>query len=122
MKLLADENFPKVAIESLRGSGHDVVWALTEMRGSSDASILERARNESRIVLTLDKDFGELAYGAGLPAACGIVLFRSRADSPERLSERVLSVLASGAAEAGQFVVVEENRIRVRPLPNRPRK
>ena len=57
MRLLADENFPKPAVEALRAEGHDVLWARTDFDGTSDVALLDRAESEARIVLTLDKDF-----------------------------------------------------------------
>ncbi|MGH8644726.1 MAG: DUF5615 family PIN-like protein [Gammaproteobacteria bacterium] len=47
--------------------------------------MLARAVRENRILLTFDKDFGEIAWGAGLPASCGIVLFRFPMPSPAKV-------------------------------------
>jgi predicted nuclease of predicted toxin-antitoxin system len=57
MRLLADENFPKPMVEVLRADGNDLIWARTDCCGWKDASLLEFAESEGRIVLTLDKDF-----------------------------------------------------------------
>ena len=116
MKFLANENFPRLAVEALRLQGHDVLWARTDMPGTSDERILQRAQVEERIVLTFDKDFGELAFRHGLAAACGIVLFRFVIPSPESATQRIASVLASRSDWQGHFAVVEESRIRIRPL------
>lgn len=70
MNLLADENFPRVVVEALRAAGHDVVWARTDMPAAADDVILGRAQAEGRLVVTFDKDFGELAFRwAFLPPA-----------------------------------------------------
>jgi predicted nuclease of predicted toxin-antitoxin system len=76
MFILANENFPLDAVEALRAAGHNVIWKRTEAPGSSDEAILARAQAENRILVTFDKDFGELVYRLGLPASCGIILFR----------------------------------------------
>lgn len=76
MRFLADENFPGEAVAALRAAGHDVSWIGESSSGASDKHVLALAENENRILLTFDKDFGELAWRAGLPASCGIVLFR----------------------------------------------
>jgi predicted nuclease of predicted toxin-antitoxin system len=76
MRLLADENFPGEAVTRLMASGHDVFWVRTAASGTSDAEIVAWAHREQRIILTFDKDFGELAWRAGLPMASGVVLFR----------------------------------------------
>jgi predicted nuclease of predicted toxin-antitoxin system len=62
MRFLANENFPLDAVEALRHQGHDVVWIRTESPGISDPEVLSRAQTEDRILLTFDKDFGELAF------------------------------------------------------------
>jgi predicted nuclease of predicted toxin-antitoxin system len=59
MRFLADENFPGAA--ALRAAGSDVVWVRIAAPGSSDSEILAWAAREERILLTFDKDFGELA-------------------------------------------------------------
>lgn len=78
--------------------------------------ILERARREARIVLTFDKDFGMLAFQAALPAQCGVILARVRG-SPTLRMQRVLEAIASRDDWTGQFVVIENHKLRVRPLP-----
>jgi predicted nuclease of predicted toxin-antitoxin system len=118
VKLLADENFPLSAVEALREAGHDVLWARAEMAGEADDVILRRAGNEDRLVVTLDKDFGELAFRHGLPATCGIILVRLHTQVPEHIQSRVLETLAEHPTWAGHLVIVEEHRVRVRPLPD----
>ena len=54
MRLLADENFPKPIVEALRAGGHDVLWARTDLAGTSDIALLDLAEANGRIVLTLD--------------------------------------------------------------------
>jgi predicted nuclease of predicted toxin-antitoxin system len=115
---LANENFPGDAVAALRNRGHDVVWIRTEAPGSSDEQVLTRAVADNRILITLDKDFGELAFHAGLPASCGVVLFRIRHTSPSHLAERTVMVLDSRTDWAGHFAVVSEDRVRMTLLPS----
>ena len=68
MKFLANENVAGDAIIALRENGHDVAWNRTDASGSKDEDILARAMAEHRILITFDKDFGELAFRAHLPA------------------------------------------------------
>ena len=82
MRFLADENFPGDAVTSLRTSGQDVLWIRTDAPGITDQDVLSRSLEDARVLLTFDKDFGELAWRCGLPATCGIVLFRLPALSP----------------------------------------
>jgi predicted nuclease of predicted toxin-antitoxin system len=62
MLFFADEDFPGLAVRWLREAGHDVVWARTAMPGDADASLLAAAQRDFRVILTCDKDFGELAF------------------------------------------------------------
>ena len=77
MRLLADENFPRDAVQALRDAGHDIVWVATDFPSISDREVLARAVADQRVLLTFDKDFGELGFRIGLPATCGLVVFRS---------------------------------------------
>jgi predicted nuclease of predicted toxin-antitoxin system len=61
MNILANENFPRDAVTALREEGHDVVWIRTDAPGSSDEQVLARAQAENRVLVTFDKDFGELS-------------------------------------------------------------
>ena len=117
MNFLANENFPRDAVDALRALGHDVAWVRTDAPGSTDPQVLARAVAEARILLTFDKDFGDLAFLAGLPTGCGIVLFRLPAGSSAQLAAHVCAAIASRTDWAGHFSVVEPTRIRMRPLP-----
>jgi predicted nuclease of predicted toxin-antitoxin system len=118
MQLLANENVPRLTVEALRAAGHDVVWARTEMAGSGDEEVLSRAQTEGRILLTHDKDFGDLAFHAGLPATCGIRLIRLGNLPPDAIVNRTVQVIGSRSDWSGNLCVVSERRIRMRPLPN----
>lgn len=117
MRILANENFPGPVIRELRCRGHDVTSVKETMRGAEDREVLARAQEEKRLVITFDKDFGELAYRFGLPAASGVVLFRLSGSSPDVDNARALAALESGIEWTGSFAVVTDERIRVRPLP-----
>lgn len=118
MRVLADENFPRAAVNALRDAGHDVMWVRESRPGISDELVLGWAIGENRILLTFDKDFGELAYKARLPASSGVVLFRIRKQSPEKTAQRATEMLAARSDWAGHFSVVEEDRIRMKALPS----
>jgi len=116
MRFLANENFPFDAVEALRQVGHDVTWIRTESPGISDPEVLSRAQAENRILLTFDKDFGELAFRAKLPATIGIILFRIKAPSSVVVAQKVTTAIALRNDWAGHFSVVEDDKIRMRPL------
>lgn len=117
MRLLANENFPALAVEALRARGHDIAWIRTEAPGISDREVIQRATDEDRTLLTFDKDFGELVFRVGVPTSSGVVLFRVTPSSPESIAQTAIAVLESRADWGGHFSVIEEARIRMIPLP-----
>ena len=117
MKILANENFPGDAVLALRQQNHYVSWIREVSPGSSDPQILERAQNEGRILITLDKDFGELAFRSGLPASSGIVLFRISLQSSGYVARVAVAALQQRKDWVGHFSVIEDDRIRMTPLP-----
>ena len=88
------------------------------MRGAGDREVLARAQEEGRLVVTFDKDFGELAYRFGLPSSSGVILFRLSGSDPEIDNARALAALESEIDWTGNFAVVTNDRVRVRPLPH----
>src|SRR4051812_8578263 len=106
MRLLANENVPRLTVEALRAAGHDLVWARTDMAGSSDDEVLARAMTEGRILLTHDKDFGDLAFHAGLPATCGIILVRLGNLGPDAIVKRTVAAISSRSDWPGHLSVV----------------
>ena len=101
----------------MQQQGHEVVWIRIDAPGSSDQQVLARAQVEQRIILTFDKDFGELAFRFGLLATSGIILFRLPLLKPTSLIRIVISVLVTRSDWSGLFTVVESDRIRIKPLP-----
>lgn len=116
MRLSANENIPRECVEALRGAGHDVTWIRDAMPGASDARVLAAARDERRLLITFDKDFGEMVFRAGRSAADGIVLFRIPQPSAPAIAKRIVAVLESREDWFGHFSVVDERAIRMRPL------
>ena len=116
MRFLANENVSATVVQGLRARGHDVTWACEGLRGAADAAILACAQSEQRIVLTHDKDFGELAFRLGLPANCGIVLLRLAGNGPQADNRRALEALDSRDDWVGHFAVITDDRLRMRPL------
>jgi len=117
MRFLADENLPGPVVRALRELGHDVVWVKEDLGGAADDAVLARAQAEERVTVTCDPDFGELAFHAGLPAACGVVLLRLEWSQPASDNKLALAALTSRDDWSGLFAVVEPDRIRIRPLP-----
>jgi predicted nuclease of predicted toxin-antitoxin system len=116
LRILANENVPGVTIDALRRLGHDVIWIRTFSPGSSDQAILQQAQAENRLLITFDKDFGELAFRQELPASNGIILLRISTPGPTYTTSLIVAALQSRSNWAGYFSVVENDRIRMTPL------
>lgn len=117
MRLLADESCDFAVVRALRAADHDVVAVVEIQPRADDLSIIELARRDGRIVLTEDKDFGQLVY-AGLRSTGGVILIRAGTRARTSVAESVVSLLKERAEQvAGAFVVVRPGRIRIARLP-----
>jgi len=116
MRFLADENLPLPLVERLRAEGHDVVFIQEQTRGADDASVAAQAGTEGRVLISYDKDFGELVFARQLPVVA-VVLLRLEGMKYDARVDRVVEALQSASGLEGQFTVVEPARIRQRPLP-----
>ena len=116
MRFLANENVPRSAVEALRADGHDVSWIRTDALGLTDEAVLARARADGRVLLTFDKDFGELVLKRGASASYGVVLFRIPLSLPLAVGQTVARVIGSRSDWEGHFSVVEAGRVRMRAL------
>jgi predicted nuclease of predicted toxin-antitoxin system len=116
VRFLADENFPGIAVTALHKARHDIRWVSKDDPGASDRIVMDRAAREERVILTFDKDFGELVFRIGGAAAAGVILFRFQSASPEDLVSRILRLLGSRTDWVGMFSVVDSNKLRMRPM------
>jgi len=117
VKFLADECCDALLVAGLRQDDHDILYVMEYAPGADDETVLQQAATDQRILLTEDKDFGELVVRLGLPAY-GIVLLRlNPADSVAKLA-RMRDVLLHDASRLPHsFVVVDANKARFRALP-----
>jgi len=113
VKLLLDSCVWGGAASRLRAAGHDVVWAGDWPADPGDDEILARALAEGRVLITLDKDFGELAIVRDLPHA-GIL--RLVAQSAQQQAEVTLRVIEAHGADLarGAIITAEASRFRLR--------
>ena len=114
MKVLLDSCVWGGARLSIQLAGHDVIWAGDWLEDPGDDVILARAHGEQRVLVTLDKDFGELAILQNRPHS-GIL--RVVNFPAQRQADVILRVLSLHGAElsTGAFVTAEPGRLRVRP-------
>lgn len=117
MRLLADENFPRPSVEALRRDGHDIVWVRTDCPASTDFALLARAEAEGRLVLTLDKDFWQLARQRKSPLRrSGVVLFRVHPAVPATLTPLVRRVLTQKRDWKGRVCTVASEGLQMIPV------
>jgi predicted nuclease of predicted toxin-antitoxin system len=118
MQFLANENFPLASVRLLRAAGHDIVAIINDAPGIKDPEVLARAAREQRIILTFDRDYGELIYRFGQTAPLGIIYFRFDPLSPEEPAEHLLQLLTvDGLSLERRFTVTERGQVRQHPLP-----
>ncbi|MFQ5894685.1 MAG: DUF5615 family PIN-like protein [Nitrospinota bacterium] len=113
MRFLADESCDFAVVRALRADGHDVL-ALAEISPrAEDQAVIELAVRESRILLTEDKDFGQLVY-SNRRARGGVLFLRFPATAREALPRTVVELVRRrGERLTDSFVVVEPGRIRI---------
>lgn len=114
MRLLADENFPRPSVEALRADAHDVLWARTDLAGTSDIALLDLAESDARIVLTLDKDFWQIAVQRRSPLEqSGVVLFRVHPATPENLAPLLRAFDEAATTWAGHISIITVDGIQM---------
>lgn len=117
MRWLADECVAAPLVARLREAGHDVLYMAERTAGATDDAALALAQAEGRLLLTEDKDFGELAVRWRRPVP-GLVLVRIDPKLPLLRWVRVAAAIERYGDELlGRYTVVEEARFRSRPLP-----
>lgn len=114
MNFLADEGVDKPIVDLLRSSGFDVHYILETRPGSLDEEVLRIANEENRILLTQDKDFGELVYRQR-QVHQGIVLIRLGTTPAAEKAKVVNFVLLEYGDRLQQaFTVIQANAVRIR--------
>lgn len=118
MRILADESVEGEIVVYLRSEGHDVAYVPEISAGIRDDEVLARANAEDRVLLTEDKDFGDLAFFYGNRSS-GIVLLRAHGVGADAKTGAVAEVLE---AYEGELTGHPPHLVAVRPgRPPRPR-
>ena len=114
MRFLADESCDAAVVRTLRHAGHDVVTVAEESSGADDRVVIDLSRRSNRILLTEDKDFGQLVF-ATRSGTAGVLLLRYPARARHRLARDVATLVAARAERLrGRFVVMQPGRVRIR--------
>ena len=113
MRFVADESCDFAVVRALRAYGHDVVAIAEISRRLSDQRVLALAHDEMRVLVTEDKDFGELVY-ASKQQTSGVVLLRFPADARSAMAKAAIVAIESlGDRLLRRFTVIEPGRLRV---------
>ena len=114
MKFVADESIDYQIVSRLREDGHEVLYIAETQSGASDDSVLTQANIQAAVLLTSDKDFGELVFRQHLISS-GVVLLRIVGLSQERKAAIVAEAIHKhGPAMPGRFTVLTPTAIRIR--------
>ncbi len=117
LRFLADESCDFAAVRALRTAGFDVLSVAEASAGAEDERVIAVALDEGRILLTEDKDFGQLVFAAGRKTL-GVVLIRFPTSARSALGARLLELVRKHADRlTGSFVVLQPERIRISVLP-----
>lgn len=114
MNLVADEGVDAQMVTMLRELGHDVYYIAKELTGINDEAILQKSNAENRILITQDKDFGELVYRLKMVHS-GIILIRLMGLKASIKTEILKKVILNHEDNLlGSLVVVQPGAIRIR--------
>ena len=113
LQFLAGESCDFAAVRALRNEGFDVLSVAETLAGADDESVIVLALGEGRILLTEDKDFGQLVFAAGRKSL-GVVLLRFPAGARSVVGARMLDLVREHSDRLmGSFVVLQPERIRI---------
>lgn len=116
-RFLADESCDFSVVRALRAAAFDVAAVVEQEPGTTDVRVIELARAERRIVLTEDRDFGQLVFAA-IHATSGVIYIRFPAAKRPELPGRILQLVRrEGERLEKSFTVIGPHRIRIRTLP-----
>lgn len=113
MRFLADESCDDLVVRSLTDSGHDVVLVRERLPGGSDDEVMKLARDEGRILLTEDKDFGRLFFASSISES-GVILIRYPPAARSELGAEVASLIQESKDRLQRaFVVLKPGSVRI---------
>jgi predicted nuclease of predicted toxin-antitoxin system len=115
VKLLANENFPKASVLLLRELDYNIISIGEDNRSISDEAVMTLAIKEQRLILTFDRDYGELIFKFNYKPEQGVLFLRLTDYSPEYPGRVVHELLSINKLETAQrLTVYDGNTIRQR--------
>ena len=113
--IIADENIPLPIIEMLFQNNLETISIFDNYRGISDIDIIELAQNPPKIILTEDKDFGDLIFAYNQKQV-SVILLRYHYSELTEITSVLLKFLLNNIVEENSFVVITTKNIRVRRI------
>ena len=112
MKFLANENIPQASVKKLQDEGFDVVSVSENFPSIKDETVILFASMEDRIIITFDRDYGELIFKHNLKHSAGVIYLRIQNFQPDEPAEILLNLFKTELKFEGFFTVISENNIR----------
>jgi predicted nuclease of predicted toxin-antitoxin system len=120
MRFLVDESCNATIAGSLRDRGHDVLLVANLAPRATDVHVIELAVADRRVLLTEDKEFGQMVYASGTPR-WSVILLRYKPAAKATVIETLVELVSQKGEEiTGRFVVVQPGRIRLGGSPSAP--
>ncbi len=113
-KFLVDESTGKRLALILISEGYDVLFVGDWKRGATDEEVLSKAYSEDRIIITDDKDFGELIFRLSRKSR-GVILIRMASISPATRSKMLIKILET-IEVIDKFIVIRDGAVKVAKL------
>ncbi len=114
MNLVADEGVDRQIVDRLRQDGHQVFYVAEMQPGIPDEAVLDLANHEDALLVTADKDFGELVFRERRSTS-GVILIRLAGPAPTAKAEIVASAIRVHAAQLPRsFAVITPKTLRIR--------
>jgi len=115
MKLLANENFPQSSVSVLRDAGYDIVSVGEEFAGILDSEVIGFATKEKRIILTFDRDYGELIFKRGYRPSAGVIYLRWDVFQPQEPGKYLIELFSTkNLSYENTLTVINDDNIRQR--------
>ena len=114
--IIFDENVHQVFVDLIVDKGYKILSIKNEHAGISDKEIMQLAKSLSGIIVTEDKDFGELVYSHGV-RDCSVIFLRYKISEIDSIKTNLLKILENVIPPKSKFfVTITKNKIRIKSL------
>lgn len=113
--IIADENIPIQIINALQFSNIETFSIFEKARGITDVEIINLAQSPPRIILTEDKDFGDLVFAYNQDKV-SVILLRYHYTEMKKIISILVNFIQTNTIEEHSFVVITSKNIRIRKI------